>query len=127
MYIEEEGETQRELIDFQTALQSSIDVGKAIGNGESQLLDGGCPCLANVITTDANGIPTWHVACTKFDGVCHQAHRRLWWKEEFFLCAVFLEDIILQCATQLCHGEATLLGIYDIHGPDDGSRAIDGH
>src|SRR6266571_388194 len=127
MYIEEERETRREFINLQTTLESSIDVCKTISYSESEFLDGGCPCLANMITTYANGIPARHVTRTKFDCVRHQAHGWLWWKEEFFLCAVFLEDIVLQRATQLFHGKATLLGVDDIHGPDDGSRAIDSH
>src|SRR5690348_3777265 len=88
MYIEEERETRCEFIDLQATLESSIDVGKTISYSESQFLDSGCSCLADMITAYTYGIPAWHITCTKFDCVSHQAHGWLWWKEEFFLCAV---------------------------------------
>src|SRR5258708_40277288 len=104
-----------------------MDIGKAIGEGECEFLDGGCSRLANVIAADADGIPARHVARAKLDGIGDQAHGWLRWEKELLLSAVFLENIVLQCAAQLLLGEAALLGIDDIHGPDHGCRAINGH
>ena len=51
-----------------------------------------------MVATDADGIPTRHMARAKLDGIGHQAHRWLWREEKLFLRAVFLEYIVLQRA-----------------------------
>src|SRR5438105_9624225 len=127
MDIEEEGQARCKLVDLQAALECSVYIGQPVGNSEGQFLDSGGSRLANMVATDADGIPARHMACAKLDGIRHQAHGRLRWEEKLFLRAVLLEDIVLQRAAQLSHGEAALLGVDNIHGPDDRGRAINRH
>src|SRR5579864_1922394 len=63
VYVEEEGETRSKLIDFETALKCSVNISKAVGDGEGQFLDSGRPRFADVIAADTDGVPTRHVAC----------------------------------------------------------------
>ena len=127
MHIEEEGQSRRKLVDLQAAFERSIYIGQSIGNSEGQFLNGGSSRLANMVATDADGIPTRHMARAKLDGIRHQAHGRLRWEKKLFLRAVLLEDIVLQRAAQLSHREATLLCVDNIHSPDDRGRAINRH
>ncbi len=127
VYVEEEGQARCELIDLQASLEGSIYIRQAVRNGEGQLLYGSCSGLANMVTTDADGIPAWHVARAKFDGIRDQAQRWFGREKKLFLCAVLLEYVVLQRTAKRSHGVAILLGIGDIHGPDYGCRAIYRH
>src|SRR5438270_1949262 len=109
MHIEEERKARRELVDLQAAFERSVYIGQSIGNGEGQFLDSGSSRLANMVATDADGIPTRHIARAKLDSIRHQAHRWLRREEKLFLRAVLLEDIVLQRAAQHGHREAALL------------------
>ncbi len=40
---------------------------------------------------------------------------------------VLLQNVVLNGPAQLRHGNALLLRRHDVHGPDDGRRAVDGH
>src|SRR5947207_13302066 len=102
MDIEEEGETRCELIDLQTASERCLDVCQPIGDSKCQFLYSRCPGLTDVIATDTDRVPAWHITCTELDRIYDQTHRRFWRKEKLFLCNIFLENIILQRATQFC-------------------------
>src|SRR5947209_6670390 len=127
MHIEEEREAWCKFVDLQATLEGCIHVGETIGDGEGKFLHSGGPGLANMVAANADGIPTWHVARTKFNSICHQAHRWLWREEKLLLRTVFLEDVILQRASQFLLGKPALLRIDNVHRPDHGRRAIDGH
>ncbi len=80
-----------------------------------------------MVAADGDGVPQRHVARAVLDGVDHQPHRRLRWEDVLLLSLILLQDVVLQRAAQLFLGHALLLGRGDVHGPDDGRRAVDGH
>src|SRR5206468_8612555 len=99
MHVEEEGQTRGKLIDLEAAFERGIDIGQPIGDGEGKLLHGGSSCLADMVAANANGVPFWHIARAKLDGIDDQTHRWLRREEKLFLCAIFFQYIVLQRAT----------------------------
>ena len=65
MGIQEKRNTGCEIIDSQATLAGRLNVGDAIRESKRHLLDGGGTRLANVITTDGNGIPLRSVLAAK--------------------------------------------------------------
>ena len=125
--VEEETESMRELIDLQSAGQALVDVVKAVGQGESQLLSGRRAGLANVIAADRNRVPLRHVVRAKLDHVDRQPHRGLGRKVNLVLSVKFLERVVLDRAPQLLPIEALVLGIGQIKGHHDRGRGVDRH
>ncbi len=127
MGVEEEGKAWGKLVHVQTPLDASLHVLEAIGQSESQFLDGCRPGLADVVAGDADGVPPGQVLGAELEGVHDKAHGGSGGEEPRFLGDVFLEDVILDGATQLFHRDAPLLSGHDVHGPDHCCRAVDSH
>src|SRR5438876_1299407 len=127
MRIKKEGEARCELVDIQAGLDGRLHIGHPIGQGESQLLDRGRPRLADVIPGNGDGVPAGHVAGSEYDRVHHQPHRGFGREDVLLLRDVFLQDVVLQRASQRSGSQAFLLAHGDVHRIEDGGRRVDRH
>ena len=127
MHVEEEAQARREVVNVQAALERPAHIFEAVGQRERQFLHGGAASLADVVAADADRVPLRHVLRAELDGIGHEAHRRLWREDEFFLRDVFFEDVVLQRAAQRRHRDALLFSGGDVKRPDDRRGAVDGH
>ena len=125
--VEEEAEAGGKVVHVQPALDAPLDVFDAVDQGEGQLLRGSAARFPDVVAADADGIPAREFFGPKFDGVRHQAHTRFGREDVFFLSDVFFEDVVLDGAAQLAAGDAAIVGHGNVHRPDNGRRAVDGH
>ena len=125
--VEKEAESGRETVHRQPAGLAMPDVFKTVGQGEGKLLHCVGASLPDVITADAYGIPPRCVVGGKLHRVHHQAHGRRRWENILVLGDVLFQDIVLQSAAQPVQRHTLFFRHGQVHGPDDGRRAVDGH
>src|SRR5712691_3724465 len=114
MRVEEEGETRREVIDVETALDRPVDVCEAVRERERELLRRGRAGLADVVARDRDRMPLGHLLRAELDHVRDQPHRRLGREDELLLRDVLLEDVRLDRPAKLRAGNALLLADADV-------------
>ena len=125
--IEKEGEPGSEIVDLQSGPNGRLDVLDAVAQGEGQFLQGRGTGFSDVIATDRDAVPLGDVSGCEGNGVGNQPHGRMRRIDPLLLSNVFLQDVVLKGAPQPGPAKAAFLGVSQKHGPDDGSRAIDGH
>ena len=125
--VEEEGETRRELVDVETDVAHGLDVGEAVGEGESELLGRGRTRLADVVAGDGDRMPLRHLGRAEADHVGDDPHRRSGREDELLLRLVLLQDVVLDGAAEIASCGARLLGDGDVHRQQHGGGRVDRH
>ena len=125
--IEKEGKPGCEIVDLQPGPNGCFDVLDAVAQREGQLLEGRGTGFPYVVAADRDAVPIRDVSGCEGNGVGHQPHGGVGRIDPLLLSDVFLQDVVLKGAPQPGPAEAALLGMSQEHGPDDGSRTIDGH
>ena len=127
MRVEEEAEPRGEIVDGQATPQRPLDVLDAVIKRESQLLQRGRSCFANVVAGNRNGIEARRMARPKLDCVDDQAHRRSRRIQILLLCDVFLQNVVLQSARKQLPVRALALSDDQVHRPQHAGGRVDGH
>ena len=125
--VEEERKARRERIDVHSGGHAGLDVRKAVGERERQLLRRRRTGLANVIAGDRDRVPLRHLARAELDHVDDDAHVRTRRKDPFLLRDVLFEDVGLNRAAELRARNALLLGGGDVLRERDAGRPVDRH
>src|SRR5690606_36319165 len=110
VYVEEEGEARRELVDVEAALEARLDVADAVRDRERELLGGRRSGLADVIAADRDGVPPRDVLRAELDHVGHDTHRRARRDEPRVLRDELLQAVVLHGAADLVARDATDVG-----------------
>ena len=124
---EEEAESRREVVDREAAGECRLDVGDRIGEREGELLGGGGPRLAHVVSADRDRVPFREVPGTELEDVRDQPHRRRRWIDPGPAGHVFLEDVVLDRAGHLGAGHALAFGRHDVEGHEGRGGGVDRH
>ncbi len=127
VHIEEKAEARGKGIDVEPPLDRVFHIFHAVRKRESEFLGCGRTGFADVVATDRNGVPLRHVLGAIFDGVDDEFDARVWWIDVFVLCVEFLEDVVLQGASELVGCVTLFFGDADIESEEDGCGCVDGH
>src|SRR5437867_198889 len=127
MGIQEKRNTGCEIIDSQATLAGRLNVGDAIRESKRHLLDGGGTRLANVITTDGNGIPLRSVLAAKGKDVRDNSHRRAGRIDVRAPRDVLLQNVILNCARKPRERSTLPFGDGEIEREQNRRGGVDGH
>ena len=125
--IEEEGQRACKLVNPKARPQSATDVFDPVGQRESHLLNRGGSGLPDVVATDRNRIPVADLCPAKRQGVGNNAERRSWRVD---ICAtrdVFLEDIVLNSASQRVPVDIPAPRDAEKHAQQDWRGAVNRH
>ena len=125
--VEEEGEPGCELVDLQAAVDPPADIFHAVRKGEGELLRRRRSRLADVVPADRDRVPPRHLLRPELECVDDEPHGRLGRIDPLFLRLVLFQDIVLDRAAEFRPGHAAVFGHDEIHRPDRGGRAVDGH
>ena len=125
--VEEEGESRRELVRFEASLDGCLDVRKAVGERERELLCRRRARLANVVPGDGDRVEERHLPRAELDHVDDEPHRRLGREDPLFLRDVLLEDVRLRSASEAVARHTLLLADADVVREEDRRRRIDRH
>ncbi len=125
--VPEEGQARREAVDIETAGDPALDICKAVGERERELLSRRGARLADVIARDRNRVPERRVLCAPFEHVDDDFEGRLDWIDPGVLGHVFLEDVVLHGAAQLRDRNALFLRGGDIEAEQNCRRPVDRH
>src|SRR5438132_9206140 len=123
----EEGEARSEFVEFEASLERGFHVRDGVGEREGYLLDGGATGLSHVVAADADCVPSRKVVPAPAEYVRNEAHRAFGREDVGAAGDVFLEDVVLGCATYLRQVGALLFGEGDVEGQQDRAGGIDGH
>ena len=125
--VEKEGKAWGKVIDIDPPLDTPAHILEPISQGKGQFLGRRGPCLSNVVAADADGVPAGQVSTAILKGVHHQPHRGLGRKDELLLGDILFQDVVLDRPAQDLHGDTPFFGHDDVHRPDHGCGAVDGH
>ena len=127
MRIEEERKPGREFVHCETRGERGIDVGDGIGERKAHFLHGGRAGFANVIAGDGDRGPARQFLLAPGKEVGHDAHGRARRIDIGAARDIFLEDIVLYGAREVCEARSLLPGHGDIQGEENRRRGVDGH
>ena len=127
MSIPEEGQTSSEIINIQAGFNSRIDIGNAVGDGESDFLGSSRASFTNVIAGNRDGVPQGNVFRAIFENIGNQTHGRLRRENVSTASRILFQNIILDGAAQFVSADALFLANGDVHGQKYRSRRVDGH
>ena len=104
-----------------------MDVGDAVGESESDFLDGGRAGFANVVAGDGDGVPLGEMVAAPGENVGDDAHGGTHGIDVRAAGDVFLEDVVLDGAGKFGEAGALFFGDSDVEAEKDGGGSVDGH
>jgi hypothetical protein len=125
--IPEEREPWCEAVDVESARNSTLDIRESVGEREGKLLCGGGSSFANMVAGDRYRIPLWDVLGRPLETVDDESQRWLDRIDPCVLRHVLLEDVVLDCATQLPRIDPLFLRGRDIEAVEYDGRPVDRH
>ncbi len=127
MRVEEEGQSRRERVDVEAALEARLDEREPVGQGERKLLRGVRAGLADVVSGDRDRVHERHVLGAPLDHVDDEPHRRVRREDPLLLRDVLLEDVRLDGSTERCERHSLLLADARVEREQHRGRAVDRH
>ncbi len=115
MRVEKEGKPRCKVVHIEAPLYGRHYVSNPIGQGEGEFLNGRGPCLTDMISTDADRIPTGDLFGAIFNGIDNDTNRGLRRKHEGLLGNEFLQHIVLDRSSDLPFADSLLLCEHNIH------------
>ena len=127
MGIEEEREPRREGIDVKARIERGLHVGDPIRERERQLLNRRRASFTDVIARDRDRVPARDLLGAVGEGVGHQAHGGPGRVDVGAAGDVFLEDVVLDRATDGRRSDTLLVGDKLVEQQQDRRRGVDRH
>ena len=125
--VEEEGKPLAELVRRQPGLDGRPAVGKAVGEREADLLDGGRAGLADVVAADRDHVPARQPLRAVGEQVGGQPHGRPRREDVVPAGGVLLEDVVLHRAAEPLARHALPLGDQLVEQEQERCRRVDRH
>ena len=125
--VKEEGKLRSEIVNGESGVESGLDVGNAIGEGEGDFLDGRGAGFANVVARDGNGIPFGKFAAAPGENIGDDAHCRADGIDVGAASDVFLEDVVLNGARKFGEIGALFFCDGDVETEKDRGGGVDSH
>ena len=127
MRVEEEGDPGGHLVHRQAARDRPLDVGEAVGQGESHLLGGGATRLAHVVAADAHRLEARQLAPAPLDEVGGEPHGRLGRIDPGSARCIFLQDVVLDRSGDLLRRDPLTPRRRHVESHQDRRRGVDRH
>jgi len=115
------------VVDVHPSFHRGLDVRETVGQREREFLDRRRTGFADVIAGNGDRVPARHLRRAELHHVDDDADVRTRREDPFFLGDVFLENVGLQRAAQLCTRNALALRRRDVFGEGDRGRPVNRH
>ena len=127
MRIEEKRKLRRKIVDREAGVDCSLDVGNSIRQGEGHFLNVRGARFADVVARNRNRVPIGKFAAAPRKNIGDDAHGRAKRIDVSAASDVFLENVVLDSASEALEICALLFGDGDVEGEKNRGGGIDGH